>query len=298
VPRFTKQLAEEAGKLDWIKRPIVPAGARVAIFGEPGSGKSLFCLQLAYEAAQLGEKVLYLDFENPLMAVKQRVIEFGMAQEIYETGSLWIETSADFRDLDTPEGGADLLDMLDHQGFTVVIFDSWSSAVSGGENDNDTYRAMDRYSLDELSSRQITAVLIDHVSVKASSNGAKTGRGASRKLDQVDVAWRFQPTGKRDVITEADEFMLVNTKDRLGLNNGKRESYTRHREPLRFTWNELHADTLTPNQIRIVAKLDELGTANGTSLDECQEQLRGTDGKGVKRADLVVAQKYRQHRGL
>jgi hypothetical protein len=242
--------------------------------------------------------VLYLDYENPTVAINQRVDEMGMAQEIYETGSLWIETSADFRDLDTPEGGADLLDMLDHQGFTLVIFDSWSSAVSGGENDNDTYRAMDRYSLDELSSRQITAVLIDHVSVKASSNGAKTGRGASRKLDQVDVAWRFQPTGKRDVITEEDEFHLVNTKDRMGLSNGQRFSYTRQREPLRFTWNELHADTLTPNQIRIVAKLDEMGTATGTALDECQELLRGTDGNGARRSDLAAAQKFRQHRGL
>ena len=289
----------KAGDLDWIKRPIVPAGARVAIFGEPGSGKSLFCLQLAYEAAQLGERVLYLDYENPLVAISQRVAEMEMGQEVYEDpGTLWIEYSADFRGLDTPEGGQDLLRVLDVQGFTLVIFDSWSSAVSGGENDNDTYRAMDEHTLDQLSAQQITTVLIDHVSVKASGKGAKTGRGASRKLDQVDVAWRFKPTGKLDVITEEDEFHLINTKDRLGVNNGLRHSYTRHRDPLRFTWNELHVDSLTPNQIAIVAKLDEWELPKELSLENCQERARGTTGKGFRKADLAVAQKYRQHRGI
>lgn len=55
----------------------IPKGASVLVAGGPGSGKTIFCLQIAVNAAVNGEKCLYLSFEESEEKLKQHMEDFG-----------------------------------------------------------------------------------------------------------------------------------------------------------------------------------------------------------------------------
>ncbi len=49
----------------------IPTGSSVLIEGGPGSGKTMFCLEIAMHYCRIGKKVLYMSFEEP----EDRLIE-------------------------------------------------------------------------------------------------------------------------------------------------------------------------------------------------------------------------------
>jgi len=55
----------------------IPCGSAVLVEGGPGSGKTIFCLQLAYNACKRGKKVLYMSFEEPEINLIQHMKNFG-----------------------------------------------------------------------------------------------------------------------------------------------------------------------------------------------------------------------------
>jgi circadian clock protein KaiC len=62
----------------------IPAGSSILVEGGPGSGKSIFCLQLAYNACKQGAKVLYMSFEEPESRLRNHMKNFGWEPENYE----------------------------------------------------------------------------------------------------------------------------------------------------------------------------------------------------------------------
>jgi len=59
----------------------IPKGNAVLVEGGPGSGKTIFCLQLAYNACKNGKKVLYMSFEEPEENLMQHMRNFGWDAE-------------------------------------------------------------------------------------------------------------------------------------------------------------------------------------------------------------------------
>ncbi|MDD5416504.1 MAG: ATPase domain-containing protein, partial [Candidatus Aenigmarchaeota archaeon] len=55
----------------------IPKGNAVLVEGGPGVGKTIFCLQLAYNACKKGKKVLYMSFEEPEENLIQHMKNFG-----------------------------------------------------------------------------------------------------------------------------------------------------------------------------------------------------------------------------
>lgn len=55
----------------------IPKGNAVLVEGGPGAGKTIFCLQLAYNACKRGNKVLYMSFEEPEVNLIQHMKNFG-----------------------------------------------------------------------------------------------------------------------------------------------------------------------------------------------------------------------------
>lgn len=55
----------------------VPKGSSVLISGGPGTGKTTFCLQVLKDAAEKGEKCLYLTFEEDPIRLKQHMEGYG-----------------------------------------------------------------------------------------------------------------------------------------------------------------------------------------------------------------------------
>lgn len=70
----------------------IPKGVAVIIEGGPGSGKTLFCLQSAYNACEQGLKVLYMSFEEPEFRLKNHMESFGWDYKKHEDkGNLMIK---------------------------------------------------------------------------------------------------------------------------------------------------------------------------------------------------------------
>ena len=49
---------------DELLKKGIPDGKSVLIEGSPGTGKTIFCLQTAYNLSVSGKKVLYMSFEE------------------------------------------------------------------------------------------------------------------------------------------------------------------------------------------------------------------------------------------
>ena len=61
----------------------IPRGNSILIEGGPGSGKTIFCLQTAYNAVKRGKKVLYMSFEEPKEHLIRHMKGFGWDPEKY-----------------------------------------------------------------------------------------------------------------------------------------------------------------------------------------------------------------------
>ncbi|MCD6476789.1 MAG: AAA family ATPase [Candidatus Aenigmarchaeota archaeon] len=69
----------------------IPKGSSVLIEGGPGVGKTIFCLQIAWEAIKRGKKVLYMSFEEPEKHLISHMKSFGWNPDTYiKKGSLII----------------------------------------------------------------------------------------------------------------------------------------------------------------------------------------------------------------
>jgi len=73
---------------DKLMKNGMPVGSSVIIEGGPGSGKTIFCLNLLAEACKRGEKVLYMSFEEPEDNLRQHMVDFGLDPQKYEDKGL------------------------------------------------------------------------------------------------------------------------------------------------------------------------------------------------------------------
>jgi len=87
---------------DWIKTGIkgfdelvesgIPKGTSILVVGGPGTGKTIFCLQMLANAAKKGEKCLYITFEESEERLKQHMRDFGWnPDELIKKGMLQIK---------------------------------------------------------------------------------------------------------------------------------------------------------------------------------------------------------------
>jgi circadian clock protein KaiC len=56
-----------------------PAGSITLVAGTPGTGKSIFCAEIAYNSAVKGKKALYLDLEQKIDQLGNQLNDFGFS---------------------------------------------------------------------------------------------------------------------------------------------------------------------------------------------------------------------------
>ena len=195
--------------------PLLPEGRLVSLYAAGKTGKSLLTLEIAAKLA-LGEPfleepvrdpkhVLYLDFEMTRFDLQSRMVDFGLDRNertLNEYFHYYLLPS--LHPLDTAEGGAQILALVDHHEPELVIIDTLARVTDGGENDADTYKSMYRHTFQPLKDRGVTVLRIDH----AGKNDAKGQRGSSAKNDDVDVVWLLQ----RDSDTQSLYLRLERTR--------------------------------------------------------------------------------------
>jgi KaiC/GvpD/RAD55 family RecA-like ATPase len=69
--------------LDELLHGGIPKGAVILISGSPGSGKSVLSMQILINGCKMGEKCLYVSFEQPVEDVIKQAKTFGWEVEKY-----------------------------------------------------------------------------------------------------------------------------------------------------------------------------------------------------------------------
>ena len=170
----------------------IPSGSSILVEGGPGSGKTIFCLNMAINSCKKGKKVLYMSFEEPEYRLRAHMKNFGEDPEKYEKqGLLYIKR---FNALDIARSVEALLSeakkellidvqpILIPQDFQpdVVLIDSLSSIASAFSGEESRFRIYMEQLFRYLESHKMTSFLIREV-----SNPSHVGTSAVEKGEAV-----------------------------------------------------------------------------------------------------------------
>jgi KaiC/GvpD/RAD55 family RecA-like ATPase len=130
----------------------IPKGASVLVAGGAGSGKTIMCLQIMFNAAKRGKKCLYMSFEESEQRLKEHMENFGWEfKEFEKKGNIVIKRFNPFdisRSVDAlleKAKGELLIDvkpMVLPEGIEpdVIVVDSLTAIASAFIKRQDTYR--------------------------------------------------------------------------------------------------------------------------------------------------------------
>jgi hypothetical protein len=151
--------------------------------------------------------------------------------------------------LDTPRGADELLAVAQAYECQLIVVDTISRAVTGEENENDTWLNLYRHTGVRLKAAGIALIRLDH-SGKDISKGM---RGGSAKYGDVDAVWAMRKLGD-------DTFTLDCTDHRFALAPEQRQiGVTRLDDPLRHKPDAQPATTIDREVEECVAEADRMG---------------------------------------
>ncbi len=185
---------------DWIAYPLIARGRQTALFAVAKVGKSY--LALAATAALATGKpifgrdpqpkmhVLYLDYEMTPGDLLERLERLGYT-EADDLSHLHYAIIPSLPALNTYDGAASVMKLVELTGAQVVVIDTTGRAVEGEENSADTYREFARTTGLALKAAGIALLRTDH----AGKDKGKSGqRGSSAKNDDVDLVYQMERT--------------------------------------------------------------------------------------------------------
>jgi hypothetical protein len=189
---------EEHIQEDWIAYPLIARARQTALFAVAKVGKSY--LSLACVAALCTGKpifgrpaqppvhVLYLDYEMTQGDLMERLEQLGYTDKD-DLSHLHYALIPSLPPLNTYEGSAEVMKLVELTGAEVVVIDTTGRAVEGEENSADTYREFARTTGLALKAKGIALLRTDH----AGKDKGKSGqRGSSAKNDDVDLVYHME----------------------------------------------------------------------------------------------------------
>lgn len=121
-----ERVATSIKGLDSLIEGGIPKGSVSLVVGTPGTGKSIFCLQVLYNNAVKGKKCLYLDLEQAEGKIQKQMAQFGWDFE--KVGKNLRIVSIDFPNQGMIEFVLDEIQRLDYDLIVVDSLDSISSS--------------------------------------------------------------------------------------------------------------------------------------------------------------------------
>jgi RecA-family ATPase len=280
--------SSDAAAEDWILEPIVAAGRQTAIYSTAKTGKSLLALDIA-AAGATGRSVLgfaprepisvvYVDLEMTKADLRERLVDLGYGPGDDLSRLNYYQLPA-WPALDGELGGEILRSTAVEHGARLVVIDTMARAVSGRENDADTYRDFFRHTGRHLKADGVALLRLDH----EGKGDGKGQRGSSAKDDDLDVVFRLT---QLDVKT----FKLTRTRNRIPWVPAD-VTIVREESPI---LRHVRASDFVPAGTReAILALDELEVPTDASADTALATLRRA-GKGVRKSSVLAAQKARR----
>jgi hypothetical protein len=266
-------LADTTPEIDWLIPEIIERGRLHALFAPSKTHKSLIVQYLCAELASRAV-VMYLDFENTTMDLRIRFRDMEHTAETLANLKYWVFPPMSA--LDTLAGGAQLMSWVDKFEPALVIIDTTSRVIRGGENDSDTFRALYNYSLRQLKAKGVAVLRIDH----AGKDVALGQRGSSAKGDDVDTVWLL-------IKHDEERFTLKCQLQRSG-HHPEIINLRKALDPLRFERLESEESTGPLGTDAIIRELERLRVTPDTGYKPAFELLRNS-GKNVRRAMVQSA---------
>ncbi len=195
----------------------IPEGSSVILEGGPGSGKTLFCLNLTHNMCLLGKKVLYMSFEEPEHRLIDHMNDFGWnAEKFIDNGLLKIQR---FNALDISRSVEALLSeakkellievqpMIFPRDFKpdIVIIDSLTSISSAFSGEESRFRIYMEQLFRYLEKTNITSFLIREVSIPTHTGQTYSEPGAAVSFlsDGIIIIYNVAyPDGQRGMAVE------------------------------------------------------------------------------------------------
>ena len=178
-----------APAIEWMVEGILPRASVTLLAGEPGSYKTWLALALLRDVATggnfLGRKcaqasVLYLDRENPLAVMRERLAVLGIEQSAAADCRIWGGWLAD-----APPGIGDFRILeIARERRPLIVFDSLIRFHAAADENSATEMSMVMADLRALANAGATVVALHH---KPKSDGSHY-RGSSDIAGGVDTA--------------------------------------------------------------------------------------------------------------
>jgi len=174
--------------LDQLFTEGLPKGASILVEGGPGSGKTIFCLQVAHNVCKNGGKAFYMSFEEPEMRLISHMKNFGWEPEKYiRSNQLLIKR---YSAIDISRSVEALLSAAKKEllievrpvffpeGFkpNIVIIDSLTSIASAFSGESSRFRVYMEQLFKYLETENITSFLIRETPSPAHIGKSYTGR--------------------------------------------------------------------------------------------------------------------------
>jgi len=269
---------------EWVVDRVLAKGRGHAIYATKKTGKSLLILALLLDmlAKLLEVIVIYLDWEMTEDDLYERLLEMGYDDES-DLSRLRYWQLPDVGPLDTQRGAEEVLEIIDAEralwpGYhVVVVIDTTGRAVTGGENDSDTFRAFYRHTGIQLKMRQITYARLDHAGHDTSRQ-----RGSSAKGEDVDVIWRLEPADRGGYTLRRDAARMAWVPERVSLE--------RRYSPLRFV---LGLESWPEGTAELAKLLDELEVPLDATVKAARDELKAA-GQKARQSTLAAAVKWRK----
>ena len=183
---------------DWIAYPLIARSRQTALFAVAKVGKSYLALACVAALAtgkpifgrpkQPPINVLYLDYEMSMGDLIERLERLGYNEDDDLT-KLHYALIPNLPPLNTYEGAASVMKLVELTQAEVVVIDTTGRAVEGEENSADTYREFARTTGLALKAKGIALLRTDH----AGKDKGKSGqRGSSAKNDDVDLVYQME----------------------------------------------------------------------------------------------------------
>jgi len=269
--------------VEWLVPDFIEEGTLNAIYSAPGVGKSLLALEVAVEVVRSGRTVVYIDQENRIHDTVERLTSFGVRPE--ELDRLLLYSFPALPPLDTKDGGTHLGAIAEAADCSLIVLDTLSRMVEGGENESDTYLSLYRNTLAPLKGKGIATLRLDH----SGKNESSRQRGSSSKEGDIDVLFHLTRDGD-------NHFSLECEKTRSGhIPYGQLINLTRDYDPLRHTWN-VRIDIPLNKFEGIMRQMDLFSIPTTYGRDRVRKVLKDNHVVGVRNDLLGAAITERRNR--
>ncbi len=180
-------------KAEFLIEDFLPKGAMVLITAKFGGGKSLSALALAKRLTREGHKVLYLDLDNSLSVVKERLTQAELIDSlgedlIYITRSVHTVHSKS-------DAWREIKKELKTREHMVIVVDTLKNFSKGMELNSDKEMTEVMSELMDVREAGHTIVILHHLPKKVDDDNPY--KNNTTVVDAVDVAYRLHKNGNR-----------------------------------------------------------------------------------------------------